>query len=108
MQGRRLIAAGVCSAAALGSTVAGFAITGTAFGSEEGCRPMSPPVSRPVSPPVQNDQGQNGDDQGQNDQGQNGNDDRCQVSPPVSQPVGHHHHHHDNGDHHRDNDEQER
>ena len=73
MRGRRLIAAGVLTAAAFSSTVGGFAIVG-ALDQASASRPhVSPPVSRPVSPPVQNDQGQNGNDQGQNgnDQGQN-------------------------------------
>jgi hypothetical protein len=43
----------------------------------------------------------NGDDRNGGKDRNNDKDDRCQVSPPVSQPVGDHHHHHgdqDNGD----------
>jgi hypothetical protein len=73
MRGRRSIAAGVLTAAALGSAVGGFAIVGALDQASASPPHVSPPVSRPVSPPVQNDQGQNNNDQGQNgnDQGQN-------------------------------------
>jgi hypothetical protein len=93
-RGRRSIAAGVLTAAAISTGAAGFAITGTAFASERGCRPMSPPVSRPVN------HRHDGDD---NHANRSRDDDRCQVSPPVSRPVGEHHHHH-HGD--QDNNDQ--
>ena len=55
MRGRRLIAAGVLTAAVASSTVAGFAITGT-LDASAGNPHVSGPVSPPVSPPVTKDQ----------------------------------------------------
>jgi hypothetical protein len=51
MRGRRSLAAGLFAAAAVSSTVGGFAIAGTLASASPpgGCRQMSPPISRSVS-----------------------------------------------------------